>query len=181
MVAAVVAVAVVAGGGATAVATSSAQLRTAGPTSVSGTDATAVFEIADRTIRQIRYLDRGELVYTFDLENAGSLPVTVTGLGDSVEEPRLFDLVSLSDDSGHEEFTIGAGDTEQVALAMTMTDCETLSARAGSIVDQVAIRTEGLAGLGRDEVVVELPEEIRAGSPREAGCANATATSRPPG
>jgi hypothetical protein len=169
------------GGAGVAVASGPPQLQAGGEPSVEGTTGTAVFEIADRTIRQIRYGDRGELVYTFDLANDGPLPVTVKGLGDSVQDPRLFDFLSLQDGSGAEEFTIGAGESERVSLTMAMTGCETLSARAGSIVDEIAVRTVGPVGLGGDDTVVTLPEEIRAGSPREAGCANATASSRSPG
>ena len=51
-----------------------------GPTSVTGTEATGVFQIADRTIRQVRYDDRGTLRYTFRLTNDGRLPLTVLGL-----------------------------------------------------------------------------------------------------
>ena len=169
------------GGAGVAVASGPAQLRAGGETAVTGTSATAVFEIGDRKIRQIRYADRGELVYTFGLSNRAAFPVKVTGLGDAVPDPRLFDFVSLTDGSGAETFSIGAGETERVSLTMAMTGCETLSARAGSIVDAVAVETVGPVGLGGDETVVSLPEEIRAGSPREAGCANATASSRPPG
>jgi hypothetical protein len=168
-------------GAGVAVAAAPAQLTSGGATSVQGTPATAVFEIADRTLRQVRYADQGTLVYTFDLTNDGSLPVTVHGLGDSVEDPRLFDFVSLVDDSGAQEFSVAAGDTETVHLSMRMTGCETLSARAGSIVDQLALETTGPVGWGSRDTVVPLPEEIRSGSPREAGCANATAGSRPPG
>lgn len=169
------------GGAGVAVASGPPQLHADGETSVEGTTGTAVFEIGDRTIRQIRYADRGELVYTFDLVNDGSLPVTVDGLGDSVQDPRLFDILSLEDASGDERFTVGAGEAERVSLTMAMTGCETLSARAGSIVDEIAIETVGPMGLGSNDTVVPLSEEIRAGSPREAGCADATASSRPPG
>ncbi len=178
---AAVAAPLVLGGAGVAVASGPPRLSTGGETSVEGTTATAVFQIADRTIRQVRYADHGELVYTFELTNDGTLPVTVKGLGDSVLDPRLFDFVSLENTAGRDEFTIGAGDSVQVDLTMAMTGCETLSARAGSIVDEIAIRTVGPVGLGSDDTVVPLPEELRAGSPREAGCANATASSRPPG
>ena len=175
------AVPLLAAGAGVAVAAAPAQLTSTGETSVEGTSATAVFQIADRTIRQIRYADHGTLVYTFELANDGSLPVEVKGLGDAVVDPRLFDFVSLADDSGAEEFSIGAGETERVHLTLAMTGCETLSARAGSIVDAISLRTAGPVGLGSRDTVVPLPEEIRSGSPREAGCANATASSRPPG
>ncbi len=171
---------VVLGGAGVAVA-APPQLHATGETSVTGTSGSAVFEIADRTVRQVRYEDNGRLVYTFELVNDGSIPVTVTGLADSMADPRLFDFVSLLDDAGDDEFTVSGGDGERVHLTLAMTGCETLSARAGSFVTEVALDTSGPVGLGGGETVVPLPEEIRAGSPREAGCANATASSRPPG
>lgn len=165
------------------VATASAppRLRADGPTAVAGTDASGVFEIGGRTIRQVRYADGGTLVYTFDLSNEGTLPVQVDGLAELPRQPRLFEVLRLVDADESPRFTIGAGETRTVALHLLMRGCETLSARAGSFVTEVQLRTTGPMGLGDHVVVVPLPEEVRTGSPREAGCANATATSRPPG
>ena len=56
-------------------------LEAAGPTSVTGTEATAVFQVGDRTIRQVRYDDAGTLRYTFRVANRGRMPVTVLGCG----------------------------------------------------------------------------------------------------
>ena len=178
---AAVAAPLVLGGAGVAVAAAPAELQAHGETSVDGTSGTAVFEIGDRTIRQVRYADRGELVYSFALTNEGSMPVSVKGLADSMADPRLFDFVALTDATGEKEFAIAAGETEQVQLVLAMTGCETLSARAGSMISEIVVRTAGPVGLGGRETVVPLPEELRSGSPREAGCANATATSRPPG
>ncbi len=72
-------------GGGVAVAGSTPDLTAAGPTSVTGTEASAVFRIADRTIRQVRYTDGGTLRYTFAVTNGGRLPVTIHGLAD--DEP----------------------------------------------------------------------------------------------
>jgi hypothetical protein len=58
--------------------------------------------------------------------------------------------------------------------------CETLSARAGSFATEVALRVVR-AGVLADAVRVTLPEEVHTGSPREASCPRATASSRPPG
>ncbi len=163
-----------------AVATTPPRLAAAGPTSVSGTDATAVFTVGDRRIRQVRYRDKGRLVYTFRLASAGRLPVTVTGLAPLAHAPRLFHYLSLTDTRGARSFTIPAGGATTVRLTMRMHACETLSARAGSFATQVALRTSRAAVL--DSVaVVRLPEEVHTGSPREAYCPGSTATSRPPG
>lgn len=172
---------VLAGAGAgVAVAGTTPELTAHGPTQVRGTDATAVFRIGDRTVRQVRYADRKNLVYSFSLANDGPLPITVTGLAPAARSPRLFRYVGLTDAQGRKEFTIPSGARTRVALSMVMHGCETLSARAGSFATEVGLRTERAGMLG-DDVTVGLPEEVHTGSPREAFCPNATATSRPPG
>ncbi len=85
----------VAGGG-VAVARSAPDLIGQRPVAVRGTEATGVFQVADRTIRQVRYDDGGTLRYTFRLTNEGRLPVTVLGLSDDQPEPRLFGLAGLA-------------------------------------------------------------------------------------
>jgi hypothetical protein len=171
---------VVAGGAGVAVAQDPLRLTAAGPTSVTGTDATSVFRIADRTIRQVRYHDRGTLGYAFVLRNRGSLPVTVTGLAEQPHRPRLFRYLRVTDTTGATRFTVPAGGTRTVRLALRMTGCETLSSRAGSFVRSVDLST-ARARVLRDDVRVRLPEELHTGSPREAFCPRSTATSRPPG
>ena len=164
---------IVAGGG-IAVARGAPSLSTDGPTSVSGTEASAVFEVGDSTIRQVRYDDGGTLRYTFRIANDGRLPVRVAGLADEQARTRLFTLSSIS--TG----TIAAGEAEDFTLSLQMAGCETLSSRAGSFVTRVAVRTE-TAGMFDDTVELALPEEVHTGSPREAFCPSSTATSRPPG
>lgn len=151
-----------------------------GPTTVDGTEASAVFRIGGRTVRQVRYDDGGTLSYTFELENEGRLPVTVTGLATLRTPPRLFRYLTLTDSDGDERFTVGGGERTTVRLSMLMQGCETLSARAGSFATEVHLLTE-VAGTAQDVVAVYLPEEVHTGSPREAFCPNATAMSRPPG
>jgi hypothetical protein len=168
-------------GAGVAVATSRPVLRATGPTSVEGTPATATFTIGDRTIRQVRYVDDGTLVYSFSIANDGRLPVTVTGLAPVRHEARLFHYRSLTGPDGKRTFTVGAGDTVPVHLAIAMHGCETLSARAGSFATEVVLRTTSSHGLVEHEVTVPFTEDVHTGSPREVGCARATATSRPPG
>ncbi|MCB0896297.1 MAG: hypothetical protein H6529_04050 [Nocardioides sp.] len=165
---------VVLAGGGVAVARTSPTLTTSGPTSVTGTAASAVFTIADRTVRQVRYADGGTLRYTFRLTNDDRLPVTVRGLADSQPPSRLFHPTDVT------PVHLGRGETADVTLALHMSGCESLSARAGAFVTEVALRVER-GGLLTDEVTVTLPEELHTGSPREAFCPNSTATSRPPG
>ena len=167
-------VVVVATGGGVAVAGSSPVLRATSPVSVTGTDASGVFTIADRTVRQVRYADQGTLRYTFTLSNDGRLPVSVLGLAPGQTDPRLFDLVALS--TG----TLSPGASGEFTLALDMNGCESLSSRSGSFVSEVVVST-GQAGVFDDSVTVALPEEIHTGSPREAFCPESTATSRPQG
>lgn len=176
----VLAAVLVAVGAGVAVASTPPSLATHGPTSVRGTEASAVFRIGGRTIRQVRYADKKTLVYSFTLANDGRLPVRVTGLAPLERSPRLFAYVGLTDAQGREEFTIPAGERTTVELSMRMHACETLSARAGSFATQLSLRTER-AGVIEDVVTLALPEEVHTGSPREAFCPDATATSRPPG
>jgi hypothetical protein len=162
------------------VASTAPRLAAHGPTSVSGTEETAVFRIGGRTVRQIRYADRQVLVYSFALANEGRLPVTVTGLAPLRRAPRLFRYVGLTDAEGRKRFTVPGGERTTVSVRLLMHACETLSARAGSFATQMAVRTLQ-AGVIEDVVTVAFPEEVHTGSPREAFCPNATATSRPPG
>jgi hypothetical protein len=166
-------------GGGVATARSTPALATSGPTEVTGTDATAVFTVADRTIRQVRYVEGGTLRYTFRLTNQGRLPVTVLGLSEHQPDPRLFTVSGLSGPDGP-QVRLGAGDTATVTLALVMGGCETLSSRSGSFVPELRLRTRQ-AGMFEDEISLALPEELHTGSPREAFCPNSTATSRPPG
>lgn len=179
MMAAVLPAALLAGG-VMALATTDPHLVAHGPTSVEGTAASSVFRIGDRTVRQVRYADHKTLVYSFALANEGHVPVTVTGLAPLAQSPRLFRYVGVSDGEGHKTFTIPSGERTTVEVSMLMHACETLSARAGSFATQVGLRTER-AGVVHDDVVVAFPEEVHTGSPREAFCPGATATSRPPG
>ena len=174
-----VAVATVAATG-VAVGTAAPDLDATGEGSVEGTTGTAVFALGDRTIRQVRYVDGETLSYTFTVENDGWLPLTVTGLRAPDPQPRLFEYQRVIDAAGDETFSIPARGSAEVTVDLLMRGCETLSARAGSFVTDVELELES-AGVRRDTVTVDFPEEVRAGSPREAGCANATASSRPPG
>jgi hypothetical protein len=169
-----VAAVAVAGGTTVAVASGTPALTAGGPVTVAGTEASGVFTVADRTVRQVRYADRGTLRYTFTLTNDGRLPVTVTGLAREQDDPRLFDVVGLT------SARIDAGSSATVTLSLDMNGCESLSSRSGSFVDEVAVATRQ-AGVFEDVVTVALPEEIHTGSPREAFCPESTATSRPQG
>jgi len=166
--------------GGVAVAREAPSLTTGGPTSVTGTEATAVFRIGDHTVRQVRYDDGGTLRYTFRVTNDGRLPVTIRGLAGGQPDSRLFTYAGLTGPDGSSGVRLGAGQTADVTLALRMGGCESLSARAGAFVSEVVVRTER-AGVFDDDVRLALPEEVHTGSPREAFCPRSTATSRPPG
>jgi hypothetical protein len=155
-------------------------LAATGPTSVTGTEATAVFAVGDRTVRQVRYDDGGTLTYTFRVANHGRLPLTLLGLAPGQDDPRLFSLGGLTGADGERRVEIGGGESAELTLSLRMGGCETLSSRSGSFVTQVRVRTSQ-AGLFEDDVVLTLPEQLHTGSPREAFCPSSTATSRPPG
>lgn len=174
------AIVLVAGVGYAAVRTSPPTLTASGPTQVTGTEASAVFEIADRRIRQVRYLDRGTLTYRFRLANRDRLPVTVSGIDPRQRDARLFGYLALEEPGGRERFTVPGNGHREVNLVLRMGGCESLSARAGSFASSVLVRTERM-GMSTRSVRVELPEEIHTGSPREAFCPNSTAESRPRG
>jgi len=158
----------------------SESLSSEAPTSVDGTSATAVFDVGDRHIREVRYVDRSTLIYTFTLVNDGRLPLRVEGLEPLPRKPTLLTYKKLEDDHGAAEFTIGAGDRELVHLSMLMSACERLSARAGSFATEVRLRISRLSVIDK-VVTVQLPEELHTGSAREAYCPRSTSKSRPPG
>jgi hypothetical protein len=170
----------VAGGAGVAVAKAPARLSTSGPIQVAGTSATAVFTVGDRTVRQVRYHDKGTLYYGFTLHNDGTLPLTVDGLAPLARAPKLFRYLALVDEDGATRFRIPAGGSVDVELRLRMESCERLSARAGSFATEINVNTTRVGFV--DEVVnVTLPEELHTGSPREAFCPESTASSRPPG
>jgi hypothetical protein len=151
-----------------------------GPARLDGTTASAVFRIGGRTIRQFRYTDRHELGYTFALANDRAAPVTVVGVGRAGHTATLLRVDRLERaDTSSTRFTIPAGGERTVRLVLDMTDCEQLSARAGSFLSAVTVRGRSDGQATAD--VVRLPEELHTGSPREAFCPRATSTSRPPG
>lgn len=151
-----------------------------GPTGVTGTPATAVYPIADSPVREVRYVDRDVLTYTFTLRNPSPVPVTVTGLGTPEREATMLRLRALTAESGDDTFTVAPGGGEVVRLSLFMTGCESVSSRAGSMVGEVPVTVRGAGVLPRD-IVVDLPERIRTQSPREARCPRSDSSTRSPG
>jgi hypothetical protein len=174
------AVTVLAGGGLLTAATAPG-LSASGPVSLDGTTASARFAVGDRTIRQFRYADRRELGYTFVLRNPGPLPRTVVDVSTAGPAATLL-AVDRLERAGTDvtRFALPAGGATRVRLVLDMTNCEQVSSRAGSFLHRVAVHTE-VAGVVGQRDVVTLPEQLHTGSPREAFCPRATASSRSPG
>lgn len=145
-----------------------------------GTEASAVFTLGDETVRQFRYHDRGTLRYSFRLVNDGLLPVHVQRLIRPHPEPRLLHYLALVNSHGAKDFVVPAQGSAAVTLVLGMHGCERLSARAGSYAKPVTLATSA-GGVFDHTLVIALPEHLHTGSPREAFCPRATATSRPPG
>lgn len=163
-----------AGGATAATAGGKDGLAVGGPVSVQGTEASGVFEIDGRTIRQVRYADGGTLRYSFVLRNQADDDVRVTADPADQLDTRLLHFEGLTADGGDEVVVPGDGEL-RVVVSLAMSGCESLSSRSGSFFDRLSV----LAGDQRLKLV--LPEELHTGSPREAFCPGATATSRPQG
>lgn len=151
-------------------------LGAAGPVKVAGSTAEATFTIGDTTVRQVRYVDRRELRYSFMLANRSLTPVWVSGLADGDARPTLLRLKGISP-SG---FLLGPYASRRVTLRMLMTDCERLSARAGSLLRSVRVEVRVL-GVAPRAAAVDLPEALRLSSAREASCPRSTSKTRSPG
>jgi hypothetical protein len=175
---AVIAAVTVAGGG-PADRDTPPSLSASGPVSVTGTEATSVFTVGDRTVRQVRYADRGTLTYTFRVTNPGPAPLDVLGLAEHQDASRLFRVTALSTPGRSRPVHLAAASSAVLRVAMRMSGCETLSSRAGAFLTRVWLRIGTDAS--EEVLAVPLPEELHTGSPREAFCPNSTATSRPPG
>lgn len=156
-----------------------AGLSATGPTTVSGTPATALYPIAGNPVREIRYVDRAVLSYRFTLHNGAPVPVTVTGFRRPDHEATMLRIRGLAGEGGAESFTLPPGGDRTVTLSVLMTECERVSSRAGSMVEQVEISVRGLGVVPRT-VAVRLPERIRTQSPRDASCPRSNTATRSP-
>lgn len=155
-------------------------LSAAGPTSVVGTPATAVYPIANDPVREIRYVDRKMLIYRFTLHNRAPVPVTVTGFQRPEHEATMLRIRGISAGEREPSFTLGPGADRAVSLSVLMTACERVSSRAGSMIGEVALTVRGMGVLPRT-VTVRLPERVRTQSPRDASCPRSNTATRSPG
>lgn len=154
---------------------------------VSATVSSAALDLAqDRPVRQVQYTDRTTLAYTMTLHNSGVLPVVLSGVTPTPDErTTLMHLEDLrlvlpgGENAPVDGTRLWPGDEVEVMLAIEFSDCEDIGARSSSLLSAVEVRMT-LAGFDRRQSV-DLPEILRTGSPREAGCPRATAGSRAPG
>ncbi|MGH3646101.1 MAG: hypothetical protein ACRDTM_02840 [Micromonosporaceae bacterium] len=151
-------------------------VRAVGDAEVSGTAAAARFQIGGMTVRQVRYADRRQLAYSFSVANTGAVPLWLTAAPPGSAAPTLLRLDSVEFDPPR----LDPYGRSRVTLRVLMTNCEYLSARAGSVLAAVRL-TVRVLGLVPRTVSVTLPEQLRIGSPREVSCPRATSRSRPPG
>ena len=133
--------------------------RREGPTSVAGTEASAGFQVGDRTIRQVRYVDRRHAA----LRVPGRQRRPAAGARRWARR-RAAPHPAVHDHRRSAPARSAEGEAEEFTLSLHMAGCETLSSRAGSFVTRVAVRTE-TAGMFDDTVELDLPEEIHTGSP----------------
>ena len=176
------------GGG---VALASSQPLTASGGVLRSEGASAAIDLAqDRPVRQLQYRDRVPLTYSMTLRNSGLVPITLHGMtlppADSrlllrLESARLLPDSSTNLTAGQplEGQRLWPGQERTLVLQALFTDCERIGARSSSLLTSVELEI-AVAGVPRHQSV-RLPELLRAGSPREAGCPLATAGSRPPG
>jgi len=136
---------------------------------------------AGAVLRPLRYADRQEVQYTLDLHNGGPTGVTVTGVAGPPDGTRVLlrPVAVLADGSDAAPFRIGRGDTRQRVVRMQYVDCEVISSRSSTVIDSVTVRFRVL-GVPRKQTF-PLPERLRIGSPRDAGCPRSRAETRPPG
>lgn len=153
--------------------------------------ASAAIDLAqDRPVRQLQYRDRTPLTYSMTLRNSGLVPVTLAGATLPPSGSRLLlrlEAVQVLPE-GSTDLAAGVpldgqrlwpGQERTLVLQARFTDCERIGARSSSLLTSVELEI-AVAGMPRHQSV-RLPELLRAGSPREAGCPRATAGSRPPG
>lgn len=88
------------------------------------------------------------------------MPVTVTGFQRPEHEATMLRITGISAGEGEPSFTLGPGADRAVSLVVLMTDCERVSSRAGSMIEEVRLTVRGMGVLPRT-VLVRLPERVR--------------------
>jgi len=161
-----------------------------GGTDASGSGST-VLAFGDRPLRLLTYADRQDLRYAFVLRNRGRVGVTVRDL--QARASGKYQLLNLHADrlapAGRADvdadagrpfapFALGAGEQRVVVLRGTFADCEHISPRAASMLDEVRVDFAVL-GLHRTTTLA-LPERLRTQSPSDQGCPLSTFETRSP-
>jgi hypothetical protein len=154
--------------------------------------APAPVDYGGRRLQVVEYVDRSTMRYSFVLHNDGPVGVTVTGFGLPSGPGRLVEPAGYAvggTDLSHlpatgarfHSFALPAGHDRAVTVTLRFVNCQRVSPRTGTNIDQITVRYRGFGFVGRAQRV-RLPDLLRVGSPsQDERCPGATATSRPPG
>ncbi len=162
-------------------------------TAAAGSTST-VIAFGDRPLRLLTYADGKDVRYAFVLRNRGRVGLTVRSL--SAHATGKYQLLNLRSDrvgptgaagaavvdadggSPFRPFSLGPGEQRVVVLVGTFTDCEFISPRAASMLDDVRVDYR-LLGVPRS-TTIQLPERLRTQSPSDQGCPRSTFETRSP-
>jgi hypothetical protein len=153
---------------------------------------TATLQYAGKRLRVVQYVDHATMRYSFVLHNDGPVGVTVTGFDMRSGPGLLVRLVgsavggrTIAEAAGptatFHNFALRSGDRRVVTVTLEFINCQRISARAGTNVEQITVRYRGFGFVPRSQRV-RLPDVVRIGSPSDDNrCPHVTAGSRPPG
>jgi hypothetical protein len=130
--------------------------------------------------------------YSFVLHNDGPVGVTVTGVDVASGPGRLVRLVGYAvggptitqappPATKFHSFALHRGASRVVTLTLEFVNCQTISPRAGTNIEEITVKYRGFGLISRSQRV-RLPDLLRVNSPVDDNyCPGVTATSRPPG
>jgi hypothetical protein len=153
---------------------------------------TATLQYAGKRLRVVQYVDRATMRYSFVVHNDGPVGVTVTGFDLRSGPGLLVRMVgyavggetiaqAAAPTAAFHSFALPSGGNRVVTVSLEFVNCQRISARAGTNVDQITVRYRGFGFVPRSQRV-RLPDVVRVGSPADDNrCPHVTAGSRPPG
>lgn len=159
---------------------------------VGAEEPTATLPYAGKRLRVVQYVDHATMRYSFVLHNDGPVGVTVTGFDMRSGPGLLVRLVgyaaggrSIAEAAGptatFHNFSLRSGQKRVVTVTLEFVNCQRISPRAGTNVDQITVHYRGFGFVPRSQRV-QLPDLVRIGSPADDNrCPHVTAGSRPPG
>ena len=143
-------------------------------------------------IQSVLYVDRATMRYSFVLHNGGPVGVTVTGfdlpsgpsylvrpVGYAVGGTTLAQAAVPT--AQFHSFALASGAKRVVTVTLEFVNCQRISPRAGTNVEQITVNYRGFGFVPRSQRV-GLPDLLRIGSPSDDNrCPHVTADSRSPG